>query len=72
MIIARTCRTNPGDTMIDRESMAKDLQLARQARLEAEAANADVEELIWEIQHIQLGRQRMVFSIAGFEQELAA
>jgi len=58
--------------MIDRESMAKDLQLARQARLEAEAANADVEELIWEIQHIQLGRQRMVFSIAGFEQELAA
>jgi len=58
--------------MIDREAMAKDLQLARQARLEAEAANADVEELIWEIQHIQLGRQRMVFSIAGFEQELAA
>ena len=63
---------DPGDTMIDREAMAKDLQLARQARLEAEAANADVEELIWEIQHIQLGRQRMVFSIAGFEQELAA
>ncbi|AXK82203.1 hypothetical protein MXD81_33660 [Microbacteriaceae bacterium K1510] len=60
------------DTMIDREAMAKDLKLAREARLEAEAANADVEELIWEIQHIQLGRQRMVFSIAGFEQELAA
>lgn len=58
--------------MIDREAMAKDLKLAREARLEAEAANADVEELIWEIQHIQLGRQRMVFSIAGFEQELAA
>jgi len=58
--------------MIDREAMAKDLKLAREARLEAEAAHADVEELIWEIQHIQLGRQRMVFSIAGFEQELAA
>lgn len=58
--------------MIDREAMAKDLRLAREARLEAEAANADVEELIWEIQHIQLGRQRMVFSIAGFEQELVA
>lgn len=58
--------------MIDREAMAKDLKLARDARLEAEAANQDVEEMIWEIQHIQLGRQRIVFSIAGFEQEAAA
>lgn len=57
--------------MIDREAMAHDLQLARQARLEAEAANEDVEELIWEIQHVQLGRQRIVFSISGFEQEAA-
>jgi hypothetical protein len=24
--------------------------------------------LIWELQHVQLGRQRIVFSIAGFEQ----
>lgn len=59
-------------TMIDREAMAKDLKLARDARLEAEAANQDVEEMIWEIQHVQLGRQRIVFSIAGFEQEAAA
>lgn len=59
-------------TMIDREAMAKDLKLARDARLEAEAANQDVEEMIWEIQHVQLGRQRVVFSIAGFEQEAAA
>lgn len=58
--------------MIDREAMAKDLKLARDARLEAEAANQDVEEMIWEIQHVQLGRQRIVFSIAGFEQEAAA
>lgn len=58
--------------MIDREAMAKDLKLARDARLEAEAANQDVEEMIWEIQHVQLGRQRVVFSIAGFEQEAAA
>lgn len=57
--------------MIDREAMANDLKLARQARLDAEAANADVEELIWEIQHVQLGRQRVVFSIAGFEQDVA-
>ena len=55
--------------MIDRQAMAKDLQQARPARLEAEAANSDVEELIWQVQHVQLGRQRIVFSIAGFDQE---
>lgn len=54
--------------MIDRQAMENDLQQARQARLEAEEANCDVEELIWEIQHVRLGRQRVVFSISGFEQ----
>ena len=58
--------------MIDRQKMEIELQQARQARLDAEAANCDVEELIWEIQHVRLGRQRIVFSIAGFDQELAA
>ncbi len=57
--------------MIDRKAMEKDLHQARMARLEAEAANSDVEELIWELQHVRLGRQRIVFSIAGFEQEAA-
>jgi hypothetical protein len=52
--------------------MQDDLARARQARLEAEAANADVEEMLWEIQHIRLGHQRIVFSIAGFEQDVAA
>ncbi len=41
--------------MIDRKAMENDLHLARLARLEAEAANCDVEELIWELQHVQLG-----------------
>ena len=58
--------------MIDRKAMENDLHQARLARLEAEAANCDVEELIWELQHVRLGRQRMVFSIAGFEQDQAA
>jgi hypothetical protein len=57
--------------MIDRKAMENDLLEARRARLEAEAANHDVEELIWELQHVQLGRQRVVFSIAGFEQDAA-
>jgi hypothetical protein len=46
-----------------------DLQQARMARLEAEAANSDLAELIWQVQHVQLGRQQIVFSIAGFDQE---
>ena len=58
--------------MIDRKAMENDLHQARMARLEAEAANSDVEELIWELQHVRLGRQRIVFSIAGFEQDVAA
>ena len=55
--------------MIDRKAMENDLHQARRARMDAEAANCAVEELIWELQHVQLGRQRMVFSIAGFEQD---
>jgi Tfp pilus assembly protein PilV len=55
--------------MIDRQAMANDLQQARQARIEAQAANSDVEELSWQVQHVQLSRQRVVFSIAGFDQE---
>lgn len=55
--------------MIDRKAMENDLQEARRARLDAQAANSAVEELLWELQHVQLGRQRVVFSIAGFEQE---
>lgn len=58
--------------MIDRKAMENDLHQARMARLEAEAANCDVEELIWELQHVQLGRQRIVFSIAGFDQDAGA
>jgi len=58
--------------MIDRKAMEDELRQARLARLDAEAANSDVEALIWELQHVQLGRQRIVFSIAGFEQDVAA
>lgn len=57
--------------MIDRQAMQNDLLEARRAREEAEAANHEVEELIWELQHVQLGRQRVIFSISGFEQEAA-
>jgi hypothetical protein len=55
--------------MIDRKAMQDDLDRARQARIDAEAANADVAEMLWEIQHIRLGRQRIVFSIEGLIDE---
>ena len=49
------------------KSVEVELQQARQARLDAEAANAEVEELIWQVQHVQLGRQHVVFAIDGFD-----
>ncbi len=58
--------------MIDRTAMENELKQARLARMEAQAASDDVEELIWEVQHIRLGRQRVVvFAIAGFDQNFA-
>jgi hypothetical protein len=53
--------------MIDLKTVEAELQHARQARRDAEAANAEVEELIWQVQHVQLGRQHVVFSIDGFD-----
>ncbi len=55
--------------MIDLKSLADELHQARLARIDAEAASTDVEDMIWHVQHVQLGRQRMVFSITGFEQD---
>lgn len=36
---------------MDTKALEAELQQARHARMEAEAANADVEEMIWEVQH---------------------
>ena len=57
--------------MIDRKTVENELHQARLARMEAQAASDEVEELIWEVQHVRLGRQRVVFSISGFEQDWA-
>jgi len=55
--------------MIDRKAMENELNQARLARIEAEAASDDIEELIWAVQHLGLGHKRVVFSIAGCEQD---
>jgi len=53
--------------MLDRQRMARDLDEARSARIEAEAANAAVEEMLRELQH---PAPRLIFSISGFDQDL--
>ncbi len=57
--------------MIDRKAMENELNQARLARIEAEAASDDLEELIWAVQHLRLGHKRVVFSIVGCEPDFA-
>jgi len=47
--------------MIDLKSVENELQQCRLARLDAEAAEREVEELLWEVQHFEPGKQRMLF-----------
>jgi hypothetical protein len=55
--------------MIDRQSLEKEMEYARQARMEAEAAGSEVEQLISAVQHFQPGKQRLLFMVAGIEAE---
>jgi hypothetical protein len=50
------------------QTLAAEVEFARLARQEAQAACAEVDDLIWQVQHIRLGRQRVVFSIDGFDE----
>jgi hypothetical protein len=49
--------------MIDSKTLQAELDHARLARIEAEAASTDVEELIWQVQHFRPGRQRLLFMV---------
>jgi hypothetical protein len=49
--------------MIDRKTLQDELHQARQARLDAEAAGTEVEDLIRSVQHFQPGKQRLVFMV---------
>jgi hypothetical protein len=54
--------------MIDLKSLEMELHQARLARLDAQAAGAEVEELIWSVQHFEPGKQRLCFFIGGCEE----
>ena len=47
--------------MIDLKTLQIELDYARSARLDAEAAEREVEELIRQVQHFEPGKQRMLF-----------
>jgi hypothetical protein len=57
--------------MIDLKAIESELNHARLARIEAEAASSDVEELIWRVQHFEPGRGRLFFFVEAGEPEPA-
>lgn len=57
--------------MIDNQTMARQLQQARQARIEAEDAGNELEELIWRMQHQPPSGPRVAYSFDGFGRPLA-
>jgi len=57
--------------MIDTQAMAIELQQARQARIEAEDAGNELEELIWRMHHAPQSGPRVVYAFDGFGRPLA-
>jgi hypothetical protein len=55
--------------MIDLKSLQNEVQQTRQARLEAEAASCELEELIWQIRHLEPGRHGLLLLADGYEPE---
>jgi hypothetical protein len=55
--------------MIDLKTLQIELDQARLARIDAEAAGSEVEELIWQVAHFEPGKQRMVFMVDVGEPE---
>jgi len=55
--------------MIDLKTLEIELHHARLARIDAQAAGCEVEELIWQVAHFEPSKQRMVFMIDVGEQD---
>jgi len=58
--------------MIDAKEVETELQQARLARMAAEAANSDVEEMIWEVQHVPAHPTCFAYFFAGVDEETLA
>jgi hypothetical protein len=59
----------PQRPAVDLRALQAELDQARLARLDAEAAGSEVEELISSVQHFRPGRGRLLFMICGLESE---
>ncbi len=57
---------------MDTKALAEELHQARLARIAAEAANSDVEEMIWEVQHIPDAGRCFVYFFAGLDEDAMA
>jgi hypothetical protein len=55
--------------MIALKSVENELQQARRARIDAQAAGSEVEALIRSVQDFRPGKQRLVFMVDGLESE---
>jgi hypothetical protein len=49
--------------MIDLKAVEMEVRQAREARIDAQAAGCEVEELISAVQHFEPGKQRLVFMV---------
>jgi hypothetical protein len=57
--------------MIDTQALKRELQQARQARMEAEDAGNELEELVWHMQHHTPSGPRVAYAFDGFGRPLA-
>ena len=57
--------------MIDSKAIADELRQARRARLDAEAAGDELEELLWEVQHVPQQRPLIAYDFDGFGRAFA-
>ena len=58
--------------MMDAKAVAVELHQARLARIEAEAANSDLEELILQVQHAPASGRCFAYFFDAVEQDKAA
>jgi hypothetical protein len=57
--------------MIDLKTLETELHQARLARIDAQTATTEVEELIWQVQHFEPGRGRLCLFIDCLDVESA-
>ena len=57
--------------MTDIKAMADELRQVQQARIEAERAGEELEELLWQIQHLPPSGPRIAYTFDGFGRPLA-